>query len=114
MEDVEEFILMEKHMRVTEIEEQLMGMENIGIRMDLLMMENGKMINKMEKENQFGQIKQYMWDNLKKGKKMEKVNVHDLMDLNTKEILQIMQYKEVEHFLGLMVDNTKGNEKIIK
>jgi len=102
-------------MRVTEIEEQLMGMENIGIRMDLLMMENGKMINKMEKENQFGQIKQCMWDNLKKAKKkMEKVNVHDLMDLNTKEILQIMQSKEVEHFLGLMVDNTKGNGKIIK
>jgi hypothetical protein len=68
-------------------------------------LDNGKMIDKMEKEKKSGQMELVIKDNIKMEKKMGKVHLNGLMDLFILEISFKIIYKVKENIVGKMVEN---------
>jgi hypothetical protein len=79
---------------------------SIFIPMKQNMKVNGKMISNMEWEKNLGQMVQCMKDSMKKEKNMVKEYLNLEMDLNMKEISNIMIFMEKEYTNGLMVKST--------
>lgn len=80
--------------------------------------ENGLMINKKVKDKKSLPMVHFMKDSLKKGKKMDLVNILGVMDKSMKVILKQIIFKEkgylfkiifLVNILGVMEDHMKEN-----
>jgi len=79
--------------------------ENTFIRTVLLMKENGKTINKMEKEKKYGQMEQSTRANIKWDLKTAMENLNGLINQVIKVILKIIIFTEKENIFGTMEEN---------
>ena len=100
------FMLTEIYMKVIGWMTKLTVTVSIFIPMKQNMKVNGKMISNMEWERNLGQMVQFMKDSMKKEKNMVKEYLNLEMDLNMKEISNIMIFMEKEYTNGLMVKST--------
>ena len=100
------FMLTEIYMKVIGWMTKLTVTVSIFIPMKQNMKVNGKMISNMEWEKNLGQMVQFMKDSMKKEKNMVKEYLNLEMDLNMKEISNIMIFMEKEYTNGLMVKST--------
>ena len=79
------------------------------------MKENGKMINKKEKEKKYGLMEQFMKGNFMKGQKMVKGNLHGGRVVRAmRENLKIIKYADMAHLFLMIIESMKEIGKIIK
>ena len=94
---------------------KLKDMENHVRRMEIFMKENGKMINKKEKEKKYGLMGQFMKGSFMKGQKMAKVNLLGGRAVRAmKENFKIIKYVEKDYIFLVIIENMKDIGKIIK
>ena len=86
----------------------------ISMLMVLLIMENGRMINNMEREQKLGLTGQGMKDVILKEKNMEKEHFVSQMGVSILVIFNIMKYQEKASMCGLMVNRLMDNGRKIK
>ena len=77
-------------------------------------MENGLIINSMEKAWNLGQMVLNMKENTSMVRKKAKENLHLLMVASIKENLSLMKYVDLDNTRGLMENNMKVSGLIIK
>ena len=83
--------------------------------MEIFMKENGKMINKKEKEKKYGLMGQFMKGNFMKAPKMVKVNLLGGRVVRAmKENFKIIKYVEKDYIFLVIIENMKDIGKIIK
>ena len=94
---------------------KLKDMENHVKRMEIFMKENGKMINKKEKEKKYGLMGQFMKGNFMKGQKMVKVNLLGGREVRAMKVnFKIIKYVEKDYIFLVIIENMKDIGKIIK
>ena len=94
---------------------KLKDMENHVKKMEIFMKENGKMINKKEKEKKYGLMGQFMKGSFMKGQKMAKVNLLGGRVVRAmKENFKIIKYVEKDYIFLVIIENMKDIGKIIK
>ena len=82
-----------------------MDMDIINISQENIMMEIGKMINKMEKGKKLGLMVLLMKEIMSQGKEMVMVFLNGLMEVNMKEIFVIICLMERVNILGVIKEN---------
>ena len=75
---------------------------------------NGKMICKMVMEKKYGLMDQILLVCLKMVKRKEEVNLFGNVTQYMKASFMIIKYKDMEYINGGMVENTKGNGRMIR
>ena len=94
---------------------KLKDMENHVKRMEIFMKENGKMINKKEKEKKYGLMGQFMKGSFMKGLKMAKANLLGGRVVRAmRENFKIIKYVEKDYIFLVIIENMKDIGKIIK
>ena len=91
-----------------------MDLEFILMQMDLNIKGIGKKINKMEKENNFVQMEAGIKVTIRMELNKEKEFFIGKIVLFFKEILLIIEHKDLEFIIGMMVENIKVNGLEIK
>jgi hypothetical protein len=87
---------------------------NMFIWMELNILDNGKMIDKMEREKKYGLMVLVIRANIKMEKKMVEVFLNGLMVQSMLENFFKITYKDRVNIVGKMEENMLVNGKIIK
>ena len=93
---------------------KLMAKEFTYLNLELNMLANGLMIDKMEMGRSIGLIKLFISDSIKMEKNTVKANLCGLMTAHIKEISYKIIFMDMENINGRMAEYIKENGKIIK